>query len=366
MSKNNSSKILQIILLLGVLVLCGSISSQGANRDAYKEFIFAQGLFEEGKYGLAVFQFQKFIEDFSENKNCDKAQYFIGTGLYYQKEYKKAASAFQLLLDEYPDSQLIDDSLYQLGECYYSLDNYEKAAFSYEKLIEEYPRSEFLCSAIYSSGCALFELKKYPKALHLLKTLKVEFPDFERVYAVQYLIAKILYEEKKYSEAISEYSSFISNYSTSEYLPVTYLERGLAYLAEGEHDKAQDDFLTVETLLEKAAIKSLAPAVKEVSYEREGGEGLESREGPITGRRIERWIQPDYPEWAEKKGIEGEVKLKCWVLPSGEVSEVEVWRTSGWSELDKCASEALKKWKFESIEGKEIQWGIVTFCFEEQ
>lgn len=97
------------------------------------------------------------------------------------------------------------------------------------------------------------------------------------------------------------------------------------------------------------------------------GEGLgRGIRGPLGegGRKIERQVEPTYPEWAQREGITGVVEVKCWVLPSGEVRNVEIHRTSGWSRLDERASLALMTWKFEPIKEKEIQWGIVPFHFE--
>lgn len=88
-------------------------------------------------------------------------------------------------------------------------------------------------------------------------------------------------------------------------------------------------------------------------------------QGPITGRSIEKYIEPEYPEWSEKQDIERAiVALKLWVLPSGEVVEIEIIQTSGVPEFDRDASQALMKWRFEEIEEEEKQWGIITFRFE--
>jgi len=113
----------------------------------------------------------------------------------------------------------------------------------------------------------------------------------------------------------------------------------------------------------------LAPEGKP-SYEKSGGEE-ESKGpspmgiiGPAGGREILRQVKPVYPAAAEKEGTIGKVELKFWVLPSGEVSDIIVHKTSGWPEFDKSASQALRKWKFEPIKKKrERQWGIISFIF---
>lgn len=113
--------------------------------------------------------------------------------------------------------------------------------------------------------------------------------------------------------------------------------------------------------------KAISPVKEGISY---GGEGEELREegvgirGPIKDRELERWIEPKYPAWAQKQGIEGKVEVKCLVLPSGVVRSVETVLSSGWPGLDEYACQVLMKWKFGPIKEEEIQWGIVPFEFE--
>jgi len=115
--------------------------------------------------------------------------------------------------------------------------------------------------------------------------------------------------------------------------------------------------------------KSIHSTKGVVSYQRELGEegkGTSSSRiiGEVATRGISRSPEPSYPEWAEKQGIEADVELKFWVLPSGEVPSIEVFQTSGWSRLDRLSSEALSQWKFEPIERDVTQWGIIKFVFQ--
>jgi len=108
-----------------------------------------------------------------------------------------------------------------------------------------------------------------------------------------------------------------------------------------------------------------------ISYQVGEGEGVgegpgRGIKGPLGegGRKIERQVEPPYPEWAQRQGITGVVEVKCWVLLSGEVRNVEISQSSGWPRLDEHASQSLMMWKFEPIKEKIIQWGIVPFRFE--
>jgi len=88
-------------------------------------------------------------------------------------------------------------------------------------------------------------------------------------------------------------------------------------------------------------------------------------EGAIAGREIRRWVEPGFPRSAEDLGMrDGKVRVKIWVLSSGEVVEIEIIQTSNVPEFDQNASQALRKCRFESIEEQETQTGIVTFRFK--
>ncbi|MFQ5867833.1 MAG: TonB family protein [bacterium] len=89
--------------------------------------------------------------------------------------------------------------------------------------------------------------------------------------------------------------------------------------------------------------------------------------GPVSRRGIVRRVYPQYPRWAEEAGVSGEVRLKFWVLPDGLVNRVEVTQTAGYPDLDQIASQAMKKWLFESLSPQEkqiVQWGTITLRFK--
>lgn len=97
--------------------------------------------------------------------------------------------------------------------------------------------------------------------------------------------------------------------------------------------------------------------------EEDGSEAEELISGPVSRRTILRKIKPDYPEWAEESGVEGEVQLKFWVTPEGLVSDIELIKTSGHPDFDSRAMEAVNKYIFSPLSGdepREEQWGTIT------
>lgn len=97
-------------------------------------------------------------------------------------------------------------------------------------------------------------------------------------------------------------------------------------------------------------------------------EGSPDIEGELAARAIKRRVDPDYPDWARKQGIEATVKFRMVVLPNGLLreDELQLEQTSGYRELDRVVYEALIQWEFEPL-GPSLtqvdQSGVITFSF---
>jgi len=82
------------------------------------------------------------------------------------------------------------------------------------------------------------------------------------------------------------------------------------------------------------------------------------------GREVGAKYLPPYPQWAQREGVESEVKLKFSVFSSGQVQKVEVEKSSGYVKLDLLAMEYMRKWEFSpSKEAGKSQIGFITFSF---
>ena len=97
-------KIVKIVLVMGILFAFFIPQFALSRTPAEKQFEFAQSLYEDGKFELAIQEFQKFIDTFSDDRNCDRAQYGIGMSFWQQRDYGKAAQAFQTLIQVYPNA----------------------------------------------------------------------------------------------------------------------------------------------------------------------------------------------------------------------------------------------------------------------
>jgi TonB family protein len=89
--------------------------------------------------------------------------------------------------------------------------------------------------------------------------------------------------------------------------------------------------------------------------------------GPVGDRKILRRHLPEYPAWAEEKGISATVKIFFTVKADGTIRRsLRVVRSSGYSELDSLAKEAILAWKFSATSASsstDEAWGVITFRF---
>mgnify|MGYP001165304365 FL=1 len=61
-------------------------------------------------------------------------------------------------------------------------------------------------------------------------------------------------------------------------------------------------------------------------------------------------ISPKYPEKALKKGLEGKLTVKIWILKNGDVEKAEIITSSGITSIDNAALKAALKSKFYPLE----------------
>ena len=77
-------------------------------------------------------------------------------------------------------------------------------------------------------------------------------------------------------------------------------------------------------------------------------------------RKSVKTVPPVYPAIAAKMKVEGTVKLDATIDSDGSVSDVKV--VSGHQLLVQAAIDAVKKWKYESGDGKSTQNVSVEFA----
>jgi len=91
----------------------------------------------------------------------DEQQLFRDATAQYSKgEFEQALRGFQDLLDQYSNSRLADDAQYMIGESYYGMKEYVDAVTEYDQVIKRYPDSDRIPGAHLKKAFSLTALGK--------------------------------------------------------------------------------------------------------------------------------------------------------------------------------------------------------------
>jgi len=83
--------------------------------------------------------------------------------------------------------------------------------------------------------------------------------------------------------------------------------------------------------------------------------------GPGGERKIIYREKIPYPEWAKKKRIECNIRIKFYVSPEGKITDTEIITSSGYPELDVMVEDAFRRWVFEPQKVGTKVWGEIVF-----
>lgn len=120
--------------------------------------------------------------------------------------------------------------------------------------------------------------------------------------------------------------------------------------------------------------KGLLTAGNEIATLERKGESSGTNINPSPGAGVMKSALPDYkinpspryPATARRRGYEGEVHLRVYVLENGRVGKIELAKPSGYEVLDESALNAVKDWVFipGTEDGREIaSWVTVPISF---
>ncbi len=95
----------------------------------------------EGRFDLAILQFNEFLKQFPDSPQADDAQYWLAECYYAKKEYARAIPEFEKVEKTYPQSDKLTESIFKLGRCYQETGNVARARPIFNRLIKDYPDS---------------------------------------------------------------------------------------------------------------------------------------------------------------------------------------------------------------------------------
>src|SRR5512137_2316748 len=110
------------ILLLPAHALCAQITI-----DSDEQFRFAEQTMEKGDYLRAVFEFERFLQFFPEDKKVPKARLLTAQCYMKAKDYESARKGLNEVLKDYEGTLVAGKALFLMGESYFQQGLYDEA-----------------------------------------------------------------------------------------------------------------------------------------------------------------------------------------------------------------------------------------------
>jgi tetratricopeptide (TPR) repeat protein len=194
--------------------------------------------FNSAESSFAISDFKEAIESYNSQKNPHfETEYGLGYSYYNLSNYQQSIVHFQQFLETSPTKSLRDDAMLRLADCYYATKSYEKALKTYTELFESMQSSyvQFQIGMVHK-GMDNAELAF--RAFEMVEKLPEESFKDDAIFEM----AMIRFERAEFERADFYFSSLISKYPNSNWIPESYLKRGLSRLNSGLLEESKEDF----------------------------------------------------------------------------------------------------------------------------
>jgi tetratricopeptide (TPR) repeat protein len=139
--------------------------------NSEEQFRFAEQTMNKGDYLRAVFEFERFLQFFPEDKKVPKARLLIAQCYLKAKDYESARKILIEVADAYKGTLVGGKAVFLMGESYYEQGLYEEAERYFKAILAVYSEPELRNSAIYRLGWIQMQTGKWQEASETFKTV---------------------------------------------------------------------------------------------------------------------------------------------------------------------------------------------------
>jgi tetratricopeptide (TPR) repeat protein len=184
------------LAVFALLSVSASLSSAATvlEVDADTQFDYAEHLYADERFLLAVIEYQRFIYLFAEDVRVEQAMYRIGMAYYTKNQFQEAIQSFLVLIQKFGEGELGIHSYLMIGECYVELGRTGSAITTLQNLIvvtdDPDVRDEanyrigwiYLQMALWDTGRVYFEkISPENKAKYRMSKLSAELEEMGRI-----------------------------------------------------------------------------------------------------------------------------------------------------------------------------------------
>lgn len=227
---------MRLALLLAVMMLClvAIEAWPQDNTQAEKDFAFAEGLYGQENYTLALEKYAAFIKAWPNHANMPLALFRAGECNFRLGRYADAVPWFRQVTERYPESDTAEAAWLWLGDALYQSGQYAEAVEAYESLLRKFPDSHHAAAAAYWRAESYYHLQRYQEAIDAYRdALGRKLSDNEIPYAL-YSMGLAYLQLDQPAAALGQFTEVLERYPNSPVAAESQYLSGNARAAQGD------------------------------------------------------------------------------------------------------------------------------------
>ena len=227
-------------------------SSQDA-QDVYADGAAYQN---GGKYAIAIEEWVKFRDQFSDDPKAPKSIYYLGICSLQLKKYDDAAAAFEFTATRYAKHENSEAAFFYWGRTRYAQafgsqdeklrsEHLQAAVSAFDQQLKSFEKGAMAADAHFLRGESFYNLGDKAKAIADYRAVVTGFPKAgDREQAV-YVLGATLEEEEKFKEAGVAYDLFLKEFPGSGLRTEVRMRKAETILKDGKFEQAAQMFAEV-------------------------------------------------------------------------------------------------------------------------
>lgn len=194
----------------------------------------------------------------TEGDAPDRRQLDYANGLFAQKQYDLAIPEYEKFVGQFPGAPGRASAFFYLAECYRALNRSPAARTAFQSVLDEYGESEFAGPAAYGVAEILFTQKDYAGAMPLFHRSAAKAKEAALGLSARYFEARCLENLDRKDEAANLYLQVVDAKGANQYREDARMAAGSILLARGRKAEALAQFEALGNETGKPALKAEA------------------------------------------------------------------------------------------------------------
>ena len=173
-----------IVIFLGNILLPTGVHAEQLVIDSDRQFDFGRELMDNGKYELAVKEFERFMHFFPDDPRVASAHYLTGVCYMRDRRFNNARQVFTEIFSSDPDGKFAGKAVFMMGETYYEEGLPEKAEFFFAEAAKKYPSLDLKNAAFYRLGWTRMREHRWKEASEEFGRVQKDSPLYDSARAL--------------------------------------------------------------------------------------------------------------------------------------------------------------------------------------